>query len=470
MSDAGKDTQARIHELLRAGRHADAERLLTEICARPTVAAESWFLLGALAGMRGDATMAERRFRDALALEPEFTQARFNLGIALRDQGRTEEAVKELRGVVTQKPHHFEAHSALGYLYIRLEQPGEAERCFRAALAHNPKHVDALINLANILSSRRQWHEAEILYRRALAIVPGNADAAINLGSVLVIREKFKDALSTFEQIQSVAPSNSDAYAKLGIQIAIAFKRLSDLETAKRVLRAVLRLFPQHEEAQFEMATLGGAASPERAPSEYVAKVFDDYADIFDEHLGRLQYKAPEALYRALEANFKQDRELYTIDLGCGTGLCGPLFRRVSHTLVGVDLSSKMIEKARARAIYDELYVDDLVPALLRYVDILDLALAADVFVYMGDLQSVFDATSRALHAGGLFAFTIESAQQNEGDTYTLRSSGRYAHANGYILQLAHRFGLDSVLYQEIHTRLENNTPVAGAIFILKKA
>lgn len=48
------------------------------------------------------------------------------------------------------------------------------------------------------------------------------------------------------------------------------------------------------------------------------------------------------------------------MDLGCGTGLMGPLLRQHVEHLAGVDLSQGMIDKARERGCYDELAVGEL--------------------------------------------------------------------------------------------------------------
>lgn len=48
------------------------------------------------------------------------------------------------------------------------------------------------------------------------------------------------------------------------------------------------------------------------------------------------------------------------IDLGCGTGLMGPLLRPHVGHLAGVDLSAGMVDKARQRGCYDELAVGEL--------------------------------------------------------------------------------------------------------------
>ena len=99
-----------------------------------------------------------------------------------------------------------------------------------------------------------------------------------------------------------------------------------------------------------------------------------------------------------------------TLDVGCGTGACGPLFRNVSHTLMGVDLSRKMLALADARKAYDDLYVAPVEESLRKLVvkHTVDLVLAADVFPYFGELGAVFEAAAVALRGGGLFGFTTE--------------------------------------------------------------
>lgn len=52
------------------------------------------------------------------------------------------------------------------------------------------------------------------------------------------------------------------------------------------------------------------------------------------------------------------------IDLGCGTGLMGPLLQPHVGCLAGVDLSAGMVDKARQRGCYQELAVGELVEHL----------------------------------------------------------------------------------------------------------
>jgi len=457
---------ALIQNLLQAGHHAEAERRLKEICAGPAADAESWFFLGALSGMSGDAEGAESGFRKALALNPDFIQAQFNLGIALRDQGQLEEARAELEAVVARQPQYADALNALGYVYLSLDRHVDAERCFRAALVLKPGLPDALTNLGNVLASRECWAEAIGYHRRALAVAPAHGVAAINLGSALVALRRFEEAIAAFRQAIAANPAYAEAHARLGNVLMQSGRRLE----AERAFLETIRISPGHSEAQYFLAMLGAGECPHTVPPEYVSRLFDGYAENFDAELvGKFQYCIPEALLGAVQATLVERRGLDVLDLGCGTGLCGVLFKPLSRTLAGVDLSSKMVAKAHARAIYDVLEIGELTDALRKCGESLDVILAADVFIYVGELDSVFQAAAKALRPDGLFAFSVETTNVEEGEGCVLRSTGRYAHGHGYVTQLSQRYGFVQASVQELCIRLDYGQPLIGAIHILRR-
>ncbi len=78
---------------------------------------------------------------------------------------------------------------------------------------------------------------------------------------------------------------------------------------------------------------------------ENLAKAFDGQAAQFEKAPVQTD---PDALRRLVgAADFPLDSLLY--DAGCGPGLVSSAFLEAGHRVVGVDLSSEMIERARAR-------------------------------------------------------------------------------------------------------------------------
>jgi predicted TPR repeat methyltransferase len=215
------------------------------------------------------------------------------------------------------------------------------------------------------------------------------------------------------------------------------------------------------------LAALTGRPAPPAAPAARVAALFDRYADSFDQHLiGTLGYRTPQLLFDAVNAA-GLGAGARVLDLGCGTGLCGALFRPLASTIAGVDLSAAMIAKAREAGHYDRLEVQDLLSALNEVPGAYDLLIAADVFVYLGDLAEVHRVAFAALSPGGLFAFSVEAF--DGPSSYELRPTRRYAHSAGYLEELAERAGFERVSRAKAPLRAEHGHEIEGFTVVLRK-
>jgi predicted TPR repeat methyltransferase len=140
----------------------------------------------------------------------------------------------------------------------------------------------------------------------------------------------------------------------------------------------------------------------------------------------------------------------------------GAALRGRVDELVGVDLSPAMIAKARETGCYDALEVGDVVDCLVRRERReFDLVVAADVLVYFGDLREVVSAVARALAAGGLFAFTVETF---DGEGFRLGPTMRFAHSRAYVHETAAAAGLRPLALVDAWTRREAGREVPGLI------
>jgi predicted TPR repeat methyltransferase len=186
----------------------------------------------------------------------------------------------------------------------------------------------------------------------------------------------------------------------------------------------------------------------------------------FDQHLVEtLNYLVPEKLYEAVLAARPAAAALDVIDLGCGTGLVGQKFRGVACRLTGIDISARMIQWAKGRKIYDQLVRGDYVHYLSARRAPCDLVLAADVFIYAGDLVAIFQAVARLLRPDGLFAFSLEVAPKGD---YVLQPNRRYAHSLGYIHRLAEETSFHEVAVNPVKLRRQGEDHAAGVIAILR--
>lgn len=205
---------------------------------------------------------------------------------------------------------------------------------------------------------------------------------------------------------------------------------------------------------------------PRTASPHYVRALFDGYAEDFDHHLMfELSYQVPNLITDILSAHIHHNAPAIA-DLGCGTGLCGPLFARYADELTGVDLSPKMLELAKRKNCYDSLVEADVVDFLDQRRNSFDVCIAADVLVYFGDLDLVMASAFKALRDDGLFAFTVEATNDEE---WSLQRTGRYAHSASYIARTVERLGFHVVEKKQATLRTQSDVPVSGDVWLLKK-
>jgi predicted TPR repeat methyltransferase len=220
--------------------------------------------------------------------------------------------------------------------------------------------------------------------------------------------------------------------------------------------------------ARLQLARLGADEATPEMTAVYVRRLFDQHAPRFEDSLlNRLAYSGPQKLLAAVTAAAGGRLRIGSmLDLGCGTGLAGAIFRPYVDWLVGVDLSGGMIEEARTKGLYDRLVVSELVQFLDGEAQILahyHLTVAADVFVYASDLAPIAHAVAGVLAPGGFFAFTTET---HAGEGVVLQQTLRYAHGADHVRRALTDAGFRLLALEAVSTRTENGTPVPGLLAI----
>jgi predicted TPR repeat methyltransferase len=268
-------------------------------------------------------------------------------------------------------------------------------------------------------------------------------------------------------QVLELVPGFAPAHALLGRARAA----LGGGEAAVASLRAALAAEPDDAlGVRLDLARLGALAAEEAIAPGYVRALFDDYAPRFDKHLIRnLNYRGPELIAAAVRRTCSlRGRPFHftrVLDLGCGTGLMGRALEGRFDRIEGVDLSPRMLVKARKTRVYDRLHEGDLVGFLSRCDEAsADLVAAADVFVYLASLEDVFQAARRALARDGLFAFSV---QAHDGESFALGEDARYSHGEPYLRRLAVDAGLMVAFLERASTRQDRGEDVPGLVVVL---
>jgi predicted TPR repeat methyltransferase len=420
--------------------------------------AEAHNNLGNSLTMQGRTDEAIGHYAQALALRPDYADAHVNLGKILSERGRFGEAVAHFRQALAVHPRSPEMHCRLGEVLGKQGGIAEAAACYQRALALRPDDAETQLRLATMLFEGRKLAAATAGYERALALKPDLAEAWLGLGHAFHQAGRYDDALGAFDR----APNLAEAW----LVRARTLGRLKRPAEAVVAYRKALAMGADAELIQYYLAALGAEPTPVAAPKRFVSAIFDRYSDRYDQHLvGTLKYRTPDLLFDAT-VRLVRSRDLDILDLGCGTGLLGTRFRPFARTLIGVDISENMLEVARQRQIYDGLVCSELTEFMQTQIQEFDLAVAADVFVYIGDLSRVFQQVHGLLRKGGAFGFSVEA---DEAQDFVLRPTLRYVHSAAYLRRLSedHGFVLETMESRVI--RQEGGDDVVGYLAVLRR-
>lgn len=370
---------------------------------------------------------------------------------AKHEAGRIEEAVKLYQMVLMKEPRNLDANYLLGTAYAEAGRLEAAEKYLLKAEKLMPYSPYVKVNLGNVYMKQGGYEAAFISYLQALQIQHDIPEALQNLGAV----------------IENLEEGSSPTAAKVCLEYGLSCVWAGRLEEALAIMVVGNHLDPDNAHLQYFMTILEKNQPDRELLEKFVRQEFDQIAPYFDAKLtGSLHYDAPTLLVQMLKDVCGESMHFpVTVDLGCGTGLAGEAFRRFSGTVTGIDISEKMLEQAAAKGVYDSLLNGDIVSELERLDKRPDLFIAADVFIYVGEMDHVFKAVASKAGSGALFVFTTESIA---GESPLLQLSGRYAHSREYVSSIAGRNGLTVVETREILLRKEGEQWITGDMFCVK--
>jgi predicted TPR repeat methyltransferase len=294
------------------------------------------------------------------------------------------------------------------------------------------------------------------------------ADRRFEFARDLQLKGDLAAAADLLSQATELAPGFASAWFTLG-EIR---EQLGEREAAIAAFRkALIADLEDRHGARLHLVLLG-AQELSAMPQAYVRALFDQYAPKFETALvDDLGYRGPALLFKAvLAARLAVRKPAFfkrAIDLGCGTGLAATAFASEVDHFIGIDLSPRMIERARLTGLYAELEIADMVQGLRDKPDAsADLVLAADAMVYLSDLTPLLREVNRVLVSGGLLAFTVET---HDGEGIILGEGLRYAHSPGYVRASIRDAGLALAGCEDSSARNEDNTPVPGLVVVAAK-
>jgi predicted TPR repeat methyltransferase len=394
----------------------------------PLDVARTAFFEGVAHFEAGHFSQAHASFSLALDHAPARPSIELNLGVTRVRLGRYTEAIPILESALASEKNSIDGWSALA---LALSEVALWARCAEACetlFLLGSEQVSLYLLYARSLASIGRLDEAKVAYGKALQLDPQCAEAWYQLADLQREQGDDENALANYKQALTY-----------GADPELVNYMLAALNKSKQVLQP---------------------------PRAYVQNLFDQYANDFEQHLvGQLGYCGHTVLIEHLPA-ICPNKFTSVLDLGCGTGLCAAMLRPKSTHLVGIDLSTAMIEKSRENGLYDELAATDVHDFLDQEKRQFDLVVAADVFIYVGELDRLFALLSKRMAKGGWLAFTAEAADNGTG--VQLLPSLRYGHSASYIQTLAERHNFVVHTKKDAPIRVHQGVPLMGQYWYLR--
>ncbi|MGE4341033.1 MAG: tetratricopeptide repeat protein, partial [Pigmentiphaga sp.] len=410
-------------------------------------------------------TDAERCFEASLARLPGRASTLTNLGAVRLRLGQSLAALECLEPVVAAEPDNFEAWAHRAVALGALGRLEDALASDERALALNADSAPVRRHRGSMLQGLGRLGEALAVFTDEVRRNPDDAEAWLHHGEALLAQDRSPEALASFDRSLALDAGQPQAWHRRGAIL----KYLEQPARAAEAFEQALATGGDPAINGFLLASVSKKPAPPHPPSGYVQSLFDGYAADFERHLVEvLRYQGHTRLLQSLPGDPAR-RYVSALDLGCGTGLCAPLLRPRVERLTGVDLAPSMVEKSRAGGHYDDVLLADLIEHLATTPQRHDLLVAADVMNYVGDLEPVFRGANRVLEADGLFCFTIERAERDDGG-FGLRPSLTYAHTESYLRGLARDHGFEVLEIAEHPVREDRREPVEGLYVYMKRA
>lgn len=446
-----------------------------------------------------------------------------NVDMAIKYYEKGVKQISEESSLVTA----ISLHTNMGTSYSMMGNEQKAVECYRLAILEHSNNIEEIVedsvikdasdvaaqasfflgmthqeigNFQKAVNAYDYAHQLDEYHWASLA----NAGSVLqdhlhDLSSAIVVYNKAYEILTQTEKEPTDPPENpkyilSQLQYRVGLAITYAEKHkctmqdnpdveVSCSEMAASAFNMAVQMDPDNEPAKHMLASITADATMKRASNTYVTQLFDLYAENFEHSLvNELGYDGYQRLRYGFDRAFGGQVPMFdlVIDAGCGTGLVGEQFRNISQHLVGVDLSESILEEAKKSRpdLYDETRVGDVMEIFIEMKPV-SLIIAGDSYIYFGDLEPLFESMAEGLADGGVAAFTLENASEedeislndaNPDWRWQLTASGRFAHRRAYVQEMGSRFNLKQIYYEEMNGfRKEGKSDVRGHIFVYQK-
>ena len=236
----------------------------------------------------GELPLAQKLYREVLALNPRHVDALHLLGVVALQTNRADIALKLIRQAIDLSAPGATGgsggtavalfHSHLAEAHAHLGQSDQAIAAYRTALALSPANADVRARLGGVLRDKKRYAEAIAEYQHAIRLKPDSHDFQMGLGNTFFAADRLDEAIAAYREAVRLKPDYAQAHSNLGN----ALKENDQLDEAIAAYRTAVQLQPHLPEVH---SNLGNALCALRQHAPAIAayreaiRLRPDYAD-----------------------------------------------------------------------------------------------------------------------------------------------------------------------------------------------
>lgn len=409
------------------------------------------------------------------------------LGYIYREQGALKKAVSAFEKALAyaQSP---DAWHILGQIYCELNHPKkaldaynhalkitpnnpdilvdkatlcpekQAKSLYEHALQENPNYIPALHNLACLYTKHKEPAKALDLYQRIIQLNPQHLPSLYNLAIILEEESSWSEALGLYFNLLILKADFLDLPFRISACITELFQ--TGKEGEKEALRFAKGWIKHFAKDPIALHTYAALTHKKGVNSlDYLKRFYNHFSGTYDDTMHLLQAESLNVILKNLPKTSFHN----ILDLGCGTGKFGSLYKRPFKTLTGVDLSEEMLNKAPKK--YTHLICQDIFTYLTKTKKTFDLIILAEVACYIADMESLFKDLMPHMKKGTFLALTTETALKQQ----TLSPYGRWAYPDEKIEKILHNLGLKLIRKTSFPLRKEKEVILPGTFFLIQR-
>jgi tetratricopeptide (TPR) repeat protein len=148
-----------------------------------------------------------------------------NLGVAYTEKGLIEKAIVEIKEALRLNPNFTNAFISLGNAYMKIGLIDKAIPQYNEALRLKPDYGEACVNLGNAFISKDNIDQAILYYKTSISLTPDYVPAHVNLASAYSLKGMTEEAISEYKIALELEPDNPDIHYNMGVAYEQLAKR-----------------------------------------------------------------------------------------------------------------------------------------------------------------------------------------------------------------------------------------------------